>query len=126
MVVGRRVSDGAGGSWRRKGRSRWRGGGAEISALLIEMALDGGCRSGWMATDLGGCEFGPGCEVAGVDGGAPSGQGRREHGGMVVCNSAGNGGGGLEKRVGDVEERGRRMCGGCCRWRRSGGEVEAP
>ena len=130
MVVGRRFSDGGGGrSWRRKGRSRWdgwRGCGAEISALLIEMAFDGGCRSGWMAADLGRGEFGPRCEVAGVDGGTPSGQGRREHGGMVVGDLAGNSGGGLEERVGDVEERGRRMFGGRCRWRRSGGELEAP
>jgi hypothetical protein len=45
---------------------------------------------------------------------------------MVVGDSAGNGGGGLEKRVGNVKERGRRRFGGRCRWRRSGGEVEAP
>ena len=40
---------------------------------------------------LGG-EVGPGREVASVEGGAPSGDGGREKGGMVESNSSGDGG----------------------------------
>jgi hypothetical protein len=56
------------------------------------MAFDGCGRERRMSADLGGSELRPRCEVAGVNGRTPCGKGWREHGGMVVCDPAGDGG----------------------------------
>ena len=76
-----------------------------------------------MAAYLGGSELGPGREAAGVDGIAPSGEGGREHGGMVICDAIGNGGRGGEEGVGRVRCAcaGRSRCGS-----KHVGKVEAP
>ena len=48
---------------------------AQVGSLLVEMAFDHG-RGMWeMFADLGGGEFGPGGQAAGVDGITPGGDG---------------------------------------------------
>lgn len=61
----------------------------QVRSLLVKMPLDHGDREGGVASNLGGREIRPCGEVAGVDGCAPRGNGRREHGSMVECNSVG-------------------------------------
>jgi hypothetical protein len=44
-----------------------------------------------MGADLIGSEFGPGCEVACIDGATPGRDGRGEKGGMIESNAVGDG-----------------------------------
>ena len=74
--------------------------------MLVEVAFDHGDGRRRMTADLCGCELGPGCEAAGVDGIAPSGEGGREHGSVVICDAVGDGGRGREKGVGQVRRAG--------------------
>ncbi len=71
---------------------------------MIKVAFDGGDRAWRMSADLGGSELGPRDKVAGINGSTPSRKCWREHGGVVVCHPVGDGGGGVDERVGDGRE----------------------